>query len=54
MKKEDSINPRVGFVFNKKVGDEVNQGEVIGYIHSDDEQKTNEILENVGEFLKVE
>lgn len=54
MKKEDSINPRVGFVFNKKVGDEVKQGEVIGYIHSDDEQKTNEILENVGEFLKVE
>lgn len=54
MKKEDSINPRVGFIFNKKVGDEVKQGEVIGYIHSDDEQKTNEILENVGEFLKVE
>ncbi len=44
-KKEDSINPRVGFVFNKKVGDTVKTGEVIGYIHSDDEEKAKEILQ---------
>ena len=43
-KKEDTINPRVGFVFNKKVGDTGESGEIIGYIHSDDEQKANEIL----------
>ncbi len=42
--KEDEINPRVGFIFNKKVGDIVKSGETIGYIHSDDEQKANEIL----------
>ncbi len=44
-KKEDSINPRVGFVFNKKVGDAVSEGDILGYIHSDDEQKAQEILE---------
>ncbi len=43
-KKEDSINPRVGFVFTKKVGSLVTEGEVLGYIHADDEQKANEIL----------
>lgn len=43
-KKEDSINPRVGFVFNKKVGSLVTEGEVLGYIHADNEQKANEIL----------
>jgi len=46
MKKEDNINPRVGFVFKKKVGDKVKIGDVIGYIHSDDEVKANEIKEN--------
>lgn len=46
MKKEDNINPRVGFVFKNKVGDKVKIGDVIGYIHSDDEVKANEIKEN--------
>ena len=44
--KEDSINPRVGFVFNKKVGETVEAEEIIGYIHADDMQKANEVLEN--------
>ena len=44
--KEDSINPRVGFIFNKKVGETVEKEEIVGYIHSDDMQKANEVLEN--------
>ena len=44
--KEDSINPRVGFIFNKKVGETVEAEEIVGYIHSDDMQKANEVLEN--------
>lgn len=44
MKKEDSINPRVGFVFNKKVGDVVEQNDVLGYIHADDMEKANYVL----------
>ncbi len=45
IKKEDNINPKVGFVFCKKVGSNVKEGEIIAYIYSDDEKKTKEILE---------
>ena len=44
--KEDSINPRVGFIFNKKVGETVEAEEIVGYIYADDMQKANEVLEN--------
>ncbi len=50
-KKEDSINPRVGFVFKKKAGDEVRSGEVLGYIHADDEAKAQEVLKQ--EFVGI-
>ena len=43
-KKEDSINNKVGFIFNKKVGDKVNANDIIGYIHADDEEKVKKIL----------
>jgi len=49
--KEQEINPRVGFVFNKKVGDEVTEGEILGYVHADDEEKLREVLsKNIFEF----
>lgn len=49
--KEQVINPRVGFVFNKKVGDEVTEGEILGYVHADDEEKLREVLsKNIFEF----
>ena len=49
--KEQAINPRVGFVFNKKVGDEVTEGEILGYVHADDEEKLREVLsKNIFEF----
>ena len=49
--KEQDINPRVGFVFTKKVGDEVSQGEILGYVHADDEDKLREVLsKNIFEF----
>ena len=44
IKKEDKIDASVGFVFNKKVGDEVKTGETLGYIHANNEQKAQEIL----------
>lgn len=44
MKKEDKINPRVGFVFAKKVGDEVKEGDTIGFVHADDEDKVKYVL----------
>ena len=44
-KKEDEINPRVGFILKHKVGDKVENGDILGYIHSDDEIKAKYVLE---------
>ena len=44
MKKEDKIQKEVGFVFHKKVGDKVERGEVLGYIHSNEEEKAKEVI----------
>ena len=44
VKKEEEIDKAVGFVFDKKVGDEVRVGETLGYIHANDEKKANELL----------
>ena len=53
IKKEDDINPRVGFVFNKKVNDDVSANDVIGFIHSDDEEKANYCLSKANDFLEI-
>ena len=44
MKKEDNIQKEVGFVFHKKIGDKVERGEVLGYIHSNEEEKAKEVI----------
>lgn len=44
IKKEDKIDASVGFVFEKKVGDTVLKDEVLGYIHSNDKEKGENVL----------
>ena len=44
LKKDDLIDMTVGFVFNKKVGDIVEEGEILGYIHGNDEEKVEYVL----------
>ena len=44
LKKEDDIQKEVGFVFNIKVGNKVQKGETLGYVHANDESKAQEIL----------
>ena len=44
MKKEDNIQKEVGFVFHKKVGDKVEKGEVLGYVHANEKDKANEVI----------
>lgn len=39
--KEDKINYKVGIELNKKVGDYVEEGEILAYIYADDEKKGN-------------
>ena len=46
MKKEDDIQKEVGFIFHKKVGDKVEKGDVLGYIHSNDEEKAKQVLKS--------
>ena len=46
MKKEDDIQKEVGFIFHKKVGDKVEKDDVLGYIHSNDEEKAKEVLKS--------
>lgn len=44
IRKEDDIDKSVGFVFNKKVGEQVTKGEILGYIHANNEDKVKELL----------
>ena len=44
MKKEDNIQKEVGFIFHKKVGDKVEKGEVLGYVHANEKDKANEVI----------
>ena len=46
IKKDDTIQKEVGFIFHKKVGDKVEKGDVLGYIHSNSEEKANEIIKS--------
>ena len=43
-KKEDSIDNQVGLIINKKIGDKVEEGEILGIIHANDEVKLQEAV----------
>ena len=47
IKKEDNIEKEVGFTFDKKVGNKVLNGEILGYIYSNDEKKAENILNSI-------
>lgn len=46
-KKEDTIDPIVGIVLKKKIGDKVESGEVLAYIHASNEEKGNQAVQKV-------
>lgn len=43
-RKEDSIDPAVGIVLKKKVGDKVEKEEVLAYVHANSEEKGQEAV----------
>ena len=45
--KEDSIDHRVGIIFNKKIGDMVKKGEVLAYIHANSSEKVETCVETI-------
>ena len=47
IKKEDKIDKTVGIVLEKKVGDKVAIGDVLAYIHANEEKKAKEAVEQL-------
>ena len=53
MKKEDKIQPEVGIVLNKKVGNEVKKDGIIAFIHANDEEKAIKAVERIKQIFKI-
>ncbi len=54
VRKEDKIQPEVGIVLNKKVGDEVMTDDFLAYICANDENKLMEAEKRILEIYKIE
>lgn len=53
LRKEDSIDKAVGIVLKKKIADKVQKGEVLAYIHANNEEKGKELAEKLQEAYKI-
>ena len=47
IKKEDIIDNQVGLIINKKIGDKIEQGEILGIIHANDDSKVQQMAEEL-------
>lgn len=54
IQKEDKIDPAVGIVLIKKVGDKVNKGDIVAYIHANNKEKGEEAVRRLKEIYVVE
>lgn len=53
MSKEDKIDRTAGIVLNKKIGDAVTSGEIVAYIHTNDESKVMGATKNLEDAFKI-
>ena len=53
IKKEDIIEPEVGIILNKKVGDTVKENDILAYIHANSQEKLNEAKKKILEIIKI-
>lgn len=53
IKKEDNIDPQVGLIINKKIGDKIEAGEIIGIIHANEEEKLNNAIEEFKDAIEI-
>ncbi len=53
MKEEGKINRTAGITINKKVGDNVNVGETLAYIYTDDNSKVSGTAQNLKDAFKI-
>lgn len=51
--KESKINHKVGIIIDKKIGDKVEIGEVLGYIHADDENVAKAAAEEIKDCYDI-
>jgi pyrimidine-nucleoside phosphorylase len=54
VKKDDKIDYTVGIVLNKKVADKVQKGEILGYIHANNEEKLKEAKDKINNIIKID
>ena len=53
IKKEDDIDKAVGIILNKKIADEVKTGDILAYVHANDEQKGIKAVEEIKNTYKI-
>lgn len=53
IKKEDSIDPAVGIVLKKKIGDKVEENDVLAYIHANSEEKGKEAVSQLANCYEI-
>lgn len=53
VKKEDNIDKAVGIALNKKISDKVQKGDILAYVHSNDEEKGKEAASKIKDVYKI-
>ena len=53
VKKEDPIDKEVGIIVAKKIGDKVEEGEILAYVYANDEEKGRKAVEDVQNAYKI-
>ena len=54
IRKEDKIDPSVGITLIKKIGDKIEKGDIVAYIHANDEKKGKEAVQRLKEIYVIE
>ncbi len=53
MNNEKEINKSAGIMLNKKIGDKVETGEIMAYIHTNDESKVIGSVKNLEDAFRI-
>ena len=53
VKKEDGIDYAVGIWLEKKIGDQINEGDILAYVHANDEEQGRKAVENLKQAYKI-
>ena len=54
IRKEDKIDSSVGITLIKKIGDKIEKGDIVAYIHANDEEKGKEAVQRLKEIYVIE